>query len=313
MTVQLLPLAPEQFDAWRSGTRERLIRLRQDSGARPGPDAVDQADQYFEELLSEGLQTASARISRIVDDANGDLGTVWLGLNATRLFVVDLAFAREVSEAQNDDLMAAILAVARDAGVTSISMGVFPQDAGGHRFLAGRGFSPSSIQMLLDPIPDREPNGDIEVARMTPERFERFTTESLQAFAQDLVDSGRLAMDEAQVESRRQFEKELPQGLATPGQALFVGTVDGAEVGILWIGLREREGRPHAFILDIEVAADHRRRGYGRQLMLAAEREARREGATSIGLHVFGFNHGAVALYEELGYRRTEELFIREL
>ena len=95
MTVQLLPLAPEQFDAWRSGTRERLIRLRQDSGARPGPDAVDQADQYFEELLSEGLQTASARISRIVDDANGDLGTVWLGLNATRLFVVDLAFARE--------------------------------------------------------------------------------------------------------------------------------------------------------------------------------------------------------------------------
>ncbi|MFJ2370860.1 GNAT family N-acetyltransferase [Microbacterium sp. NPDC087665] len=313
MTVQLLPLAPEQFDAWRSGTRERLIRLRQDSGARPGQDAVDQADQYFEELLSEGLQTASARISRIVDDANGDLGTVWLGLNATRLFVVDLAFAREVSEAQNDDLMAAVLAVARDAGVTSISMGVFPQDAGGHRFLAGRGFSPSSIQMLLDPIREREPSGDIEVVRMAPERFERFTAESLQAFAQDLVDSGRLAMDEAQVESRRQFEKELPQGLATPGQALFVGTVDGAEIGILWIGLRERDGHPHAFILDIEVAADQRRRGYGRQLMLAAESEARREGAASIGLHVFGFNHGAVALYEELGYRRTEELFIREL
>lgn len=313
MTVHLLPLAPEQFDSWRSGTRERLIRLRQESGMRPGQDAVEQADQYFDELLVAGVKTPTARIMRMVADAEGDLGTIWLGLSATRLFIIDLAFTREISEAQNDELMAAVLAVARDAGVSSVSMGVFPKDAAGHRFLAGRGFGPSSIQMLLDPIPEREKSGDIAVARMTPERFRRFADESLQAFAEDLVDSGRMAMDEAQVESRRQFEKELPDGLATAGQGLFVGLVDGTEIGILWIGLRERDGRPHAFILDIEVAADQRRRGYGRQLMLAAEWQARRDGAASIGLHVFGFNHGAVALYEELGYRRTEELFIREL
>ena len=36
-------------------------------------------------------------------------------------------------------------------------------------------------------------------------------------------------------------------------------------------------------------------------------------GAASIGLHVFGFNHGAIALYEQLGYRRVEETRILDL
>ena len=53
-----------------------------------------------------------------------------------------------------------------------------------------------------------------------------------------------------------------------------------------------------------------RDRGYGRDLMLAAEHEAARLGADSIGLHVFGFNTSAITLYESLGYRRVEERFL---
>jgi len=103
---------------------------------------------------------------------------------------------------------------------------------------------------------------------------------------------------------------ELPEGVASAGQELFVAEVGGVEVGVLWFGMRTRGGRPHAFILDIEVGAEHRRRGHGRAMMLAAEREAVRLGAESIGLHVFGFNTGAIRLYEGLGYRRLEERFL---
>ena len=35
--------------------------------------------------------------------------------------------------------------------------------------------------------------------------------------------------------------------------------------------------------------------------------------ADSIGLHVFGFNTGAIDLYEQLGYRRTEESLLRDV
>ena len=313
MPLKLLPLNADRYDEWREVTRTRLIRLRQDSGLRLGQDAVDQADAYFTDLLPDGTGTATSRILRIVDDAEGEIGTVWLGLNSTTMFIVDLAFSTEPSDAQCDAVFAAVLDTGREHDVRRVSMGLFPQDAAGHRFADGRGFQVSSIQMLLEPLPGRQVAAHVEVAPMTPERYPRYAIESEAAFAQDLVDAGRYTMEEAVEESHRQFLQELPQGLATPGQELFTATVDDVEVGILWIGMRRRGGHPHAFILDIEVAADQRRKGYGRELMHAAEREAERLGAGSIGLHVFGFNVGAVSLYEQLGYRRLEEHLLLEL
>ncbi|MFS0852984.1 N-acetyltransferase family protein [Microbacterium sp. 179-I 3D4 NHS] len=310
--MQLTPLAPMDYELWRHRTRERLIALHQDSGLRPGHDAVEHADQYFDELLPDGIDTENARLLRIVDDAEGELGTVWLGISPTRLFIVDLTLTRVPSEAQNDELFRALLEIADEVGVSSMTMAVFSQDAEGHRFVAGRGFEVASVQMLLDPLPERPVAEHVRVQPMTPERFERFGASTQAAFAHDLVQSGRYGHEDAREESARQFARELPQGLATPGQALFTATADGEEVGILWIGMREREGRPHAFVLDVEVSPDHRRRGFGRELMHAAEQEARARGADSIGLHVFGFNTGAAAMYEQLGYRRVEELFLYE-
>lgn len=311
--MQLVPLPPAHYDDWRVRTRGRLIALRRDSEYSTGADAVVQADQYLEQLLPEGLETPTAHLLQLVDSAGDELGVLWAGASASRLFLVDLAFARSPTDDENDELMAGVLALAERLGVASISMAVFPQDGEAHRFLAGRGFSPSSIQMLLEPLPARDVAVDISVAPMDAERFRRFGSESQAAFAADLVASGRYDDDAARLESKRQLEAELPQGIATPGHALFAAVTGGEEVGILWIGMRERAGAPHAFVLDVEVAAAHRRRGFGRQLMLAAEGEARRRGAHSMGLHVFGFNESAVALYESLGYRRTEELFLREL
>lgn len=56
---------------------------------------------------------------------------------------------------------------------------------------------------------------------------------------------------------------------------------------------------------DIEVAEEQRGRGYGRALMLLAERVARETGEELLGLHVFAGNTPAIRLYESLGYRTT--------
>lgn len=313
MSLRLKPLPADRFDEWRAAAREHIIDGNRASRRRIGADAVTFADEVLESLLPDGLATPSVRVLRIDDDVQGELGTLWLVISDHKLFVLDLDLGSPLTDAQNDDLLAAIVAIGRERGATRMGASLFPHDAAGRAFVDGRGFELASIQMVIEPMPVREVAPHVEVSPMTAQRFTRFAAASEEGFAQDLVESGRYTAEDAAAESHRQMIAELPHGLDTEGQELFTASVDGVEVGILWFGMRERDGRPHAFILDIEVAADQRRKGYGRELMHAAEREARRLGAESIGLHVFGFNTGAVELYERLGYRRTEESLLRDL
>lgn len=313
MPLRLKALPAERFDEWRATAREHLIDGNRASRRRVGADAVDFVDELFESLLTDGLAPASMRVLRLDDDVQEELGTLWLVIRDHKLFIIDLDVDAPLTEAQNDDLLAGIVAIGREAGATRMGASVFPHDAAGRAFFDGRGFELASIQMVIEPLPAREVAPHIDVSPMTAQRFVRFAAQSEEGFAHDLVESGRYTPEDAAAESHRQMVAELPDGLDTEGQKLFTASVDGVEVGILWFGMRERDGRPHAFILDIEVAADQRRKGYGREMMHAAEREARRLGADSIGLHVFGFNTGAVELYERLGYRRTEESLLRDL
>jgi ribosomal protein S18 acetylase RimI-like enzyme len=56
------------------------------------------------------------------------------------------------------------------------------------------------------------------------------------------------------------------------------------------------------WVWSVALDEEHRGRGLGRAAMLLAEDEARRRGATEIGLNVFGFNDVALGLYRSLGY-----------
>ncbi|MGJ0390910.1 GNAT family N-acetyltransferase [Microbacterium sp. CGR1] len=309
MSLHLNPLGAGRFDDWLDATRERLIALRQDSGMFVGDDAAARVEEFLAELLSEGHETQTSLVLEIDDDGTR-LGTIWLAANNGVLFVVDLSFELAPSVAQRGALLDELQALARKQQVDRISMGVYASDSESRAFVERGGFEVASIQMLLEPLPSRETDSRVVVRPMTAERFTSFATASEAAFAEDLAASGRYSAEDAAVESHRQMELELPDGVASEGQELFTAEVDGVEVGVLWIGVRSRGGRPHGFILDIEIADDQRRKGYGRDVMHAAEREAARLGADSIGLHVFGFNTGAIRLYESLGYRRVEERFL---
>lgn len=316
MPLQLIPLDDDRFDEWRLRTRARLIALRQESGILRAGDAIADADAFLEQLLPEGRDSETSSILRIVDGGR-DVGTLWMLATGGMLHLVDLAFAVIPDQQLSDDLLDALTTMARSNGVERVSLSLYAPDAAGHAFIDGRGFRCASIRMLLEPLPMRESAGresGAPVLRpMTEDRFATFAAVSEAAFAADLVASGRYSDVDARAESSRQMGVELPDGLHSAGQELFTAQVDDAEVGVLWIGMRVRDGRPHAFVLDIEVWADHRRHGYGRGIMLAAENEARRLGADSIGLHVFGFNDGAIRLYESLGYQRVEERFLLDV
>lgn len=68
-----------------------------------------------------------------------------------------------------------------------------------------------------------------------------------------------------------------------------------------------------SYVFDVAVAEEHRGRGYGRGLMLLAERTALAAGHRVLALHVFTDNTPALRLYESLGYRTTDFNYAKDL
>jgi RimJ/RimL family protein N-acetyltransferase len=85
---------------------------------------------------------------------------------------------------------------------------------------------------------------------------------------------------------------------------VLVAELDGVIVGRLSLARDPHPASAHVADLGLMVARPHRRRGFGRALMEAAEAWAEDAGVRKLELHVFPHNAPALALYERLGYRR---------
>ncbi|MEV0808765.1 GNAT family N-acetyltransferase [Micromonospora sp. NPDC050200] len=140
---------------------------------------------------------------------------------------------------------------------------------------------------------------------MTDEQYLRYRERAEVDYADNIAASGAMPLPEARRKAREDYARLLPDGLRTEGHRLWTAYDGDDEVGVLWLHLERRSDGLHAFGYDFEVRADLRRRGYGRAAILAAEQVCRELGVVSVGLSVFGFNSGARALYEQMGYEVT--------
>jgi len=86
--------------------------------------------------------------------------------------------------------------------------------------------------------------------------------------------------------------------------AVFVAEQDGAIVGRLSVGRDPHPASSHVADLGLMVAVDARRQGIGTALLEAAVDWARQTGVRKLELHVFPWNHGAIALYDAFGFER---------
>ncbi|MDE3082132.1 MAG: GNAT family N-acetyltransferase [Acidobacteriota bacterium] len=138
---------------------------------------------------------------------------------------------------------------------------------------------------------------------MAPSEVETLIARTAREFAAEQVAAGNWPEDSAEELGRAETARLLPQGGDTPGMSILTAFDGDVRVGYVWLSLEPRiTTSGEAWIYDIEVASDLRGRGYGRRLLEAAEDEARRAGATYLGLNVFGANRVARSLYESSGY-----------
>jgi len=143
---------------------------------------------------------------------------------------------------------------------------------------------------------------------MRPAAYAAYLEAAITAYAEDKTASATWPRAPSMDLSQKVFQDLLPQGLATPENHLFEILVHegGPTVGYLWFAVLEQHGARSAFIYDVKIEEQHRRQGHAERAFLALEPYVAALGLADIGLHVFGHNAAAQALYRKLGYAVTD-------
>ena len=146
---------------------------------------------------------------------------------------------------------------------------------------------------------------------MPPEKLPAWIDATHREYAESRVLAGesREAAEQRADASRRE---NFPDDRPLDTHLVFDVWSDDTVVGHLWLGVFPAGGTQW-WVFDIEIHESFRRRGYARAALELGHEQARRLGATAIGLNVFGFNTGARELYEKLGYAVTATQMKRPL
>lgn len=142
---------------------------------------------------------------------------------------------------------------------------------------------------------------------MREEVYPGYLAKAIEGYAQDNVAAGRWTVEGAHERSGQSCALLLPQGLETPNNHIFeIKTEEGGDtVGYLWIAIEKHPGGADAFVYNVEIIETFRRQGHATRAFRALEALGPSLGFSSIGLHVFGHNPAAQALYRGLGYEVT--------
>ena len=90
--------------------------------------------------------------------------------------------------------------------------------------------------------------------------------------------------------------------LREPTTFAIAAYTDGEPIGLAWgIQMRSPSGRLTAYLHELDVREDHRRRGVGTALVRQAMDVARRDGSSKFWLSTGTHNEIAQGLYESLG------------
>jgi GNAT superfamily N-acetyltransferase len=269
---------------------ERVARLRARSRFLDPDEARDQIEQTAERTRDRAA---------LLDVVDGDrvAGLVWLCREGDELVVYDVVADEPERVAE---LVPALVARARAEEARTVGVGAHPDEPSRWALATAAGFVPRATNMALTLDGEIADPGELALRPMTQGEFDEFLARMGDDYAHELVATG-LTPEAAVERSRQQMAELIPDGLDSPGMVFFTARVGDRPVGRLWLSTQH----DMAFVYDVEVREDERRRGYGAAIMNAGAIWSREQGHPVLGLNVFAHNPGARALYDRLGYRVT--------
>ncbi|WP_456271123.1 GNAT family N-acetyltransferase [Bacillus sp. AK031] len=145
---------------------------------------------------------------------------------------------------------------------------------------------------------------------MTNEEFEKFLARAVINYADEKAAAGNWTKEEALENSKKDFERLLPDGAESENNHLYTIIVQETNAGAIWLA---EIGNQTGYIYDIYLETEHQGKGYGKQAMLEIEKVAKNLGLSKIELHVFAHNKTARNLYEKLNYETTNIIMAKKL
>jgi ribosomal protein S18 acetylase RimI-like enzyme len=256
---------------------------------------------------AQSEQLAAKDTSAFLDvvESGSVVGTVWLGSDGDELGLYELTLDDTAWAAE---LVPLLEAIGHERGARMIGVGVYPGQLAHQALAALPGFTLRATNMALDLDGELGDPGSLVLEAMTQPEFDAFMSDEVEGFAQELAAAGT-ELETARERSRAMMGELVPSGMSSPGMEFHAARVDGETVGALWLST----GETMAFVYNIEVRPEHRRRGYGAAIMNAAAIHCREAGHPVLGLNVFAHNPGARALYDKLGYRVTHDFSALDL
>ena len=147
----------------------------------------------------------------------------------------------------------------------------------------------------------------LKLVKPEQEVFTRWFEESTRRQAEDRAwaEGGDVQAHRARLDAM--IPKLLPEGKDSPGHIFRIArTADGTDVAFVWFGAVPGMPENTKLLFDIFVAAEHRRKGYGHAILTQMLEELATGGTEAVVLNVRGDNAPALALYDGLGFVRTE-------
>jgi len=149
----------------------------------------------------------------------------------------------------------------------------------------------------------------VHLEPMSETQFQSYLDTAVEDYAQAHLKSGDCAQEDALRLAQKDYQELLPNGLQSKNQFLFSIHDDALGkneiIGMVWFGVTAARIVRSAFIYDLKIREDLRRKGYGVRVMERVEELVQEMGIDTVGLHVMGYNHAARALYEKMGYQIT--------
>ena len=149
----------------------------------------------------------------------------------------------------------------------------------------------------------------VTLAPLTCEERRSFVAAQIADYAEWLVEPGEAPdQDAARAHARAEIEPEVEAAVQAGEQFWSAHDARGATVGWLWVNLAG-EGLPPdvAFLYQILVTPDVRRRGFGAAVLAALELALAAAGRRELRLNVWDTNVAGRRLYERAGYEQVEQ------
>ena len=145
--------------------------------------------------------------------------------------------------------------------------------------------------------------------------FASYIEELIVQYARENVESGRWQKTGSLTRSRRDIERLLPRGIETDNNHFFEMKVPEVNetVGMIWLSLENSSTTSTVFIYDLEIKAEHRRKGYAKLALKEIEDFAATHNIVNIGLHVFSHNSAAQKLYAKMGYETVSVNMVKRI